>query len=90
MDRKQVNRHDWSGNCMPGKDFVSSSTFSVGVFQWVPMSKSWSCARLKKSKVIHRVKGKTANPEAVYAKAGEICDALDIGYEMHTKRTTVK
>ena len=87
MDRKQVNRHDWSGNCMPGKDFVSCSTFSVGVFKWVPMA---SCAGLKKSRVVHRVYGRTANPEAVYAKAGEICDLLDIGYEMHTKQTTVK
>ena len=86
MDRKQVNKHDWSGNCMPGSDFVSSSTFSVGIFKWVEKKSGG----LKKSRVVHRVYGRTANPEAVYAKAGEICDALDIGYEMHTKRTTVK
>jgi hypothetical protein len=49
------------------------STFSVGVFQWIPKA---SGKGLKKSKTI-RVKGYVADPESAYGRAAELCKTLN-------------
>lgn len=81
--RKQIGKHDFepyvgSGNCL---------TFSVGVFQWVPMK---SCHGTKKGKSKVRVKGFTLDREAVHAKAREIADQLDAGTYVGPKTVTVR
>lgn len=50
-----------------------ASTFSVGIYQWLPTT---SGKGLKKSKTI-RVLGYVAEPERAYAKAQEVCDRLN-------------
>ena len=49
------------------------STFSVGIFQWLPKSNGRG---LKKSKTI-RILGYTAEPAKVYEKAAELCRRLN-------------
>ena len=51
---------------------AEATTFSVGVYQWLPKS---SGKGLKKSNTI-RVLGYVADPQAVYAKAEELCQQL--------------
>lgn len=50
-----------------------ATTFSVGIWQWLPKAGSKG---LKRSKTI-RVNGYTAEPERVYAKARELCERLN-------------
>lgn len=52
---------------------TEASTFSVGIYQWLPSASGNS---LKKSKTI-RVLGYVTDPESVYAKARELCDRLN-------------
>lgn len=52
---------------------TDASTFSVGIYQWLPTANG---KRLKKSKTI-RVLGYMAEPERVYNTARELCDRLN-------------
>jgi hypothetical protein len=74
-DRKQEGKHDWSGSCAPDK-YGWNTTFSVGVFEWVKKSDGKG---LKKTAVKYRIKGYSIKPEAVYARAEEVCDMMDRG-----------
>jgi hypothetical protein len=74
-DRKQEGKHDWSGSCAPGS-FLLNATFSVGIFEWVLTSDGKG---LKKTAVKYRIKGYSSNPDAVYARAEEVCDVMDLG-----------
>jgi hypothetical protein len=59
---------DYDGNCKPGSTFFSSQiTFSVGIFQWIPTADG---KNIKRSPVIHRIKGYSSEPEKVYTAAG--------------------
>ena len=74
----EAYKHDFSGSCSPdGMNYTGQSTFSVGVFQWVP--KSIARKGLKKSNVKVRVYGFMSKPDPVYAKARKIVEALDAG-----------
>lgn len=80
---EKIGKHDFepyagSGYCL---------TFSVGVFQWVPMK---SCYGTKKGKAKVRVKGFTSDREAVHARAREIADQLDAGTYVGPKTVTVR
>ena len=86
-NRKQLNRHDFFGSCSPGRDiYPGQTTFSVGIFKWIAKA---SGVGLKKSAVIHRVKGSVSYPEKVYGKADEICDMLDKGKSLTGLSTMV-
>ena len=83
---KEVGKHDFSGSCTPDKTFYWN-TFSVGIFEWVQKAGGKG---LKKSAVKYRVKGYSSNPEAVYARAKEICEKLDNGEILPAKSCFVK
>lgn len=74
----ESGKHDFDGACTPGNDRVihNQKTFSVGIFQWVPKNNGKGC---KRSPVKVRLKGLFQKPEAVHAKAREICGLLDAG-----------
>lgn len=62
---------DFAGSCAPGNSSGwHHSTFSVGIFQWIPKNGGKG---LKRSAVVRRVKGPSSDPEAVYAEARAIC-----------------
>lgn len=84
---KVAFKHDFSGSCVPGgSGNYGQSTFSVGIFQWLPKSGGKG---LKKSAVIIRVKGYVSKPEAVYARASEFCGKLDAGWAPDKKSFSV-
>ena len=88
-DRKQEGKHDWAGKFDPASSvwkFATIIGFSVGIFQWVAKS---SRKGLKKSAVIHRVKGHIDCPERVYKRAEELCDEMDKGKFPKTKSSGV-
>jgi len=66
---------DFDGACAPREGSAGQSmhrTFTLGVFQWVPMPKG---KKLKRGKVIWRVKG-TCDTEGIvdaHEKAREFC-----------------
>lgn len=65
----QAYSFDYDGSCRPNNANVShgwNNTFSVGIFQWVPMA---SGKGLKRSAVVHRIRGYSSNPQEVYDKA---------------------
>jgi hypothetical protein len=67
-------QYDFDGNCRPGgSQMFGNSTFSVGIFQWVPKANGKG---LKKSAVVKRVRGYVSSPDKVYNKAREICSIL--------------
>ena len=67
--------YDFDGECMPEKGVFSKfEYFSVKIFQWRPNA---SGKGLKKSPAIHRVRGKSDEPEKVYARAKQICEDLE-------------
>lgn len=73
-----VGKHGYDGKCAPdGSEYnYPWKTFSVGVFEWLPMAKGKS---LKKGKVKVRVAGRTNEAERVYKRANTIVDMLDRG-----------
>jgi len=84
---KKSGSHDFSGSCAPGKvAHYVTSTFSVGIFQWVPKA---SGKGLKKSAVIFRISGPSSVPEVVYRKARQICAEMDAGKYPKTKSMTI-
>ncbi len=88
----ELNKHDVYGDCAPdgrlSKEYRAHwETFSLGVFQWVAKS---SGKGLKKGNVKVRVKGLTADPDPVFAKAREIAADLDAGTYTGPKTITVK
>ena len=89
MNRKQLYRHDFSGQCDPKARSLASpgtfNTFSVGVFQWTPKTKGG----LKKSPAKYRIRGLVGNPEPVYARAREVCRILDAGECPPTKSESI-
>lgn len=76
LENKTEDKHDFDGECMPSgsQAFGNFSTFSVGIFRWLPKA---SGKGLKKSKVIYRVRGKVDNAELMYARAREVCKLFD-------------
>jgi len=88
MQGKTAGTHDFAGACAPGSvTFAMWDTFSVGVFEWVPMS--GGCRGMKRGKVKVRVKGPTSHPDRVAAKAREIVTALDAGTYTGPKTVSV-
>lgn len=83
---KQAFKHDFDGSCIPvkGLTFPSQKTFSVGIFQWVPKA---SGNGLKKTPVKYRVFGLITQPESVFARAREICAAMDSGEWKSNKKS---
>lgn len=59
-----------------------SKTFSVGVFQWIPMANGKG---LKKSKCLKRIRGISARPEIVHEKARQECETYQsaFGFNLH-------
>ena len=74
---KEAYEWDYDGTCAPGRSYASHSTFSVGIFQWIPKK----TRGLKKSKVIYRIRGYTSEPEKVYAKANRLIELLNENYK---------
>lgn len=72
----------WTFDRTPFGHHDEFSTFSVGVYQWVPKA---SGKGLKKSKTI-RVVGYVAEPERVYERAEELCRQLN---EAHVRSDSV-
>lgn len=69
--------HDFDGSCAPEPGrYHWAGTFSVGVFAYVERAGGKG---LKRGHVSVRIKGLSSDPESVYAKAREICEALDAG-----------
>ena len=91
--KKEKFRHSYSGECAPGSNYkgpvptTNFSTFSVGIFQWIPKA---SGKGLKKSPVKFRIKGYTSDPQKVYDLATKLCRAFDGGWKPDTKSETVK
>ena len=74
---QQLGKHDFDGSCAPGNPGGCSwESFSLGIFEWISTSNGLG---LKRGKVKVRVKGSTAYPDRVEAKAREVADALDAG-----------
>lgn len=82
--------HAFEGNCAPGdtpKGPNTFSSFSLGIFEWVPKA---SGKGVKRGKVKVRVSGPMSNPRLVYARAREIVKQLDKGTYNGTKHVQVK
>ena len=71
MDRKQDGKYDYSG-AWTGE--TRNKTVSVGIFKWIS---NCDGKRLRKTAVIHRVKGQVAEYKQICAEAERICDLLD-------------
>lgn len=87
---KEPGRHDFSGGYAPGNSRPygnNCETFSVGIFKWVPKSNGKG---LKKSTVVHRVKGYSSSPDIVYDAAQKLCEKMDNGFVPKNKSTFVK
>lgn len=64
---------DWHGQFEPHRKrnrYWNMETFSVGCFQWIPEK----LIGLKRGPVAKRFRGRTSDPQAVYAKAQAWCD----------------
>lgn len=69
--------HDFDGSCAPEPGrYHWAKTFSVGVFAYVERAGGKG---LKRGHVAVRVRGATMAHERIYARAREICEALDAG-----------
>jgi len=67
---------DYDGEYDPAKKPpYYSTTFSVGVFQWLPKA---SKKGLKKSAVVKRIRGLVSNPQDVYDRAQAECDKRNL------------
>lgn len=74
---------DFDGVCVPGRwGSTMQQTFSVGVFQWVPMRRG---KEVKRSKAVARVSGFVTDEAKIYAKARELCEALQRGETLPKK-----
>lgn len=63
----KIGDWDYDGVCNPeGRANFNNKTFSVGVFQWVEKT---SGKGMKRSPVLHRVKGQCSEADEVYKKA---------------------
>ena len=84
-----VGKHDFDGQCRPKikYHFDSLRTFSVGCFEILQRKDGRGT---KRSGVKVRVRGYVSNPEAVYARAREICAQLDAGTYSGPKTVTVR
>jgi len=71
---KYLYEYDFSGSCAPHCSNSNYTTFSVGIFQWIPAKNG-----LKKSPAIVRIYGWSDRPGEVYKKALEICGQLKDG-----------
>ena len=86
-NRKELNQHDFSGSYSPGGIIIASQrTFSVGIFKWIAKANGKG---LKKSAVIHRVRGYVSDPDEVYTVAGNLCDYFDDGGVKKKRFTTL-
>ncbi len=69
---------DYWGDCDPAHSAYGrrATTFSVGVFQWLPKANGKG---VKKGKVVKRFTGYTGNPEQVYKMAhqGHFCASYE-------------
>lgn len=85
---KQAGEYDFDGACAPRLNGWASpnETFSLGIFRLEPASRG---KRLKRGKVVIRVVGHTSAAEPVYAKAREICDALNAGAKLESYRKRI-
>ena len=64
---------DFAGQCAPaenGQGAVRFETFTLGCFQWTPMSRG---GKMKPGKVQHRVKGTRDDVAGAYARARAFC-----------------
>lgn len=84
---KKLNKHDYSGMCVPLGHYNWNETFSVGIFKWVLKSNGKG---LKKSSVIFRVKGLCSSSGTVYEAAQEYCKKMDGGWVPSKKSVTVE
>ena len=85
MNRKEIYRYDFSGDCLNSEYTVE--TVSVGIFQWLPTADG---KRLKKGKVVYRVKGPAHKKELIASRAAYLCDQYDRGVSMVNKSETIK
>ena len=84
----RIGCHGFRGSCAPNEGETRFySSFSLGVFEWVP-KKTSPGYKIGKSKV--RVAGQCYNSAAVYAKAREIVALLDAGTYSGPKRVEVR
>ena len=81
MSEPKAYEYSFSGQCAPkGNDEVSrhssglNTTFSLGVFQWLPKSKGKG---LKKGKGVKRFRGLCSDYGIVKAKAQAYCDEMN-------------
>lgn len=80
-------KHGYTGSLAPfggEPKFSSQSTFSVGIFQWLPKKTG---VGLKKSAVKYRVRGYVSNADAVYTRAKEICSRMDNETWVYNKKS---
>lgn len=80
MSDPKAYQYDFDGKCAPDRPGYSPgwTTFSLGIFQWLPKSGGRGLrGELKRGKVIQRVKGLTSDPEAARQKAREIVERLN-------------
>jgi hypothetical protein len=84
---EEAYNHDFSGSCAPrGSGNFGNTTFSVGIFQWLPKA---SGNGLKKSVVKFRIKGNTGDSKKVYKIAEHWCKMMDKGVMPKTKSMMV-
>lgn len=86
LENKEVGKHDFYGDCAPGRFKSLGNTFSVGIFQWELKADG---KRLKKGPVKYRIKGSTSFPEKVYNRARVVCYELNKGWVPKHKSETV-
>jgi len=74
-----MGKHAFSGEYAPGNGLsrFKTETFSVGCYETGPKASGKGTKRIGAVKV--RVRGNMADAELVYAKAQEVCHALDAG-----------
>lgn len=89
MEEKKAGQWDYSGSCAPARHesgYHGMSTFTLGIFQWIPKSKKG----VKKANVQIRVVGKTSDPRIAYERADHICRDLNAGKPISDFKKRIK
>ena len=75
----EAGKYDFDGQCAPHNGPHSGfSSFTLGIFQWVLKNGERGAAgKVKRSKIIERIKGDFAKPDAAYNKATARCFFLN-------------
>ena len=80
----EIYEWDYDGACAPGNYGMNGTTFSLGIFQWIPKKSKG----LKRSKVVYRIKGYSNNPDKTFDKAKKVIKYLNKEFDLEFKHNT--